>query len=214
MCLNKTRKESTSYYFKYLTSIILLLCSILLYNTSWFFSMKIFLLISVMSYWTSNNNKNSLSNQKTFDYLIMIPLKIWLNIISDEYCCAHNQFLLKFENYFTNQTPFFCFPEREQMAQGLKLTPTQVKIWFQNRRYKSKRQTFEKCDNLRKNMDSNNDVTTTGFSLGQQISQDSTFKYQNFSTTPPVYNHDYLCHETFRYSEVGMSFNWNEKVLI
>lgn len=43
------------------------------------------------------------------------------------------------------QAKYLTAPEREQLANSIHLTPTQVKIWFQNHRYKCKRQEKEKA---------------------------------------------------------------------
>lgn len=50
--------------------------------------------------------------------------------------------VLELERRFRQQR-YLSAPEREVLAQTLNLSPTQVKIWFQNRRYKSKRLQIE-----------------------------------------------------------------------
>lgn len=50
--------------------------------------------------------------------------------------------VLELERRFRQQR-YLSAPEREIMASALNLTATQVKIWFQNRRYKSKRVLIE-----------------------------------------------------------------------
>ncbi|KAF8381178.1 ceh-24 [Pristionchus pacificus] len=43
------------------------------------------------------------------------------------------------------QAKYLTAPEREALANSIHLTPTQVKIWFQNHRYKCKRQEKERA---------------------------------------------------------------------
>ncbi|VDO03372.1 unnamed protein product [Rodentolepis nana] len=53
--------------------------------------------------------------------------------------------VMELEKRFKQQK-YLTAPEREQLAQLINLTPTQVKIWFQNHRYKCKRAYKEKGD--------------------------------------------------------------------
>lgn len=54
--------------------------------------------------------------------------------------------VLELERRFRQQR-YLSAPEREILAQTLNLSATQVKIWFQNRRYKSKRVQIEASNN-------------------------------------------------------------------
>ncbi|KAL8173909.1 UNVERIFIED_CONTAM: hypothetical protein K2H54_034251 [Gekko kuhli] len=51
--------------------------------------------------------------------------------------------VFELESHFRQQK-YLSAPERDHLASLLKLTSTQVKIWFQNRRYKDKRQCQDK----------------------------------------------------------------------
>eukprot|EP00062_Callorhinchus_milii_P027629 gi/632991161/ref/XP_007884501.1/ PREDICTED: homeobox protein Nkx-3.1-like [Callorhinchus milii] len=59
---------------------------------------------------------------------------------------SHTQ-VLELENRF-NLQKYLSAPERLDLASALKLTETQVKIWFQNRRYKTKRRLLAAGRNL------------------------------------------------------------------
>nr|AMB26749.1 homeodomain protein NK2.1 [Leptochiton asellus] len=64
------------------------------------------------------------------------------------------------------QQKYLSAPEREHLASMINLTPTQVKIWFQNHRYKCKRQQKDKDK-----MDGSH--SSSGSSSQQQSSQQS-----------------------------------------
>ncbi|XP_076265743.1 homeobox protein Nkx-2.5-like [Rhynchophorus ferrugineus] len=92
---------------------------------------------------------------------------------------------------------YLSAPERDQMAIALKLTPTQVKIWFQNRRYKSKRQKMEKLEKEKKS-DAAPVTATSTFSVPPMTQ--NIYPFQT-STASPVYNSNCFYQDNLKYPE-------------
>jgi hypothetical protein len=92
---------------------------------------------------------------------------------------SHAQ-VYELERRFTVQK-YLTAHEREQLASMLHLTETQVKIWFQNRRYKNKRQQLEQARLSPKSCKELKDCTALS---GSPLPD---FKPQNFpvATVPP-----------------------------
>lgn len=119
------------------------------YFTAWYadyikLTVKKYLTLWVILYFTESLDTSCPSTSESSSYSSMGKQK------RSRAAFTHLQ-VLELEKKFNHQK-YLSAPERAHLASTLRLTETQVKIWFQNRRYKTKRkqQTSEFCKDVYK----------------------------------------------------------------
>ncbi|KAI3380807.1 hypothetical protein SNEBB_010063 [Seison nebaliae] len=80
------------------------------------------------------------------------------------------------------QQKYLSAPEREQLATLINLTPTQVKIWFQNHRYKCKRAHKEKEGEINENKTTNSNSTPIGSDEEDEEYTNEENEYQEYDS--------------------------------
>nr|XP_005891881.1 PREDICTED: homeobox protein Nkx-2.1 [Bos mutus] len=87
------------------------------------------------------------------------------------------------------QQKYLSAPEREHLASMIHLTPTQVKIWFQNHRYKMKRQAKDKAAQQQLQQDSGGGGGGAGCQQQQQQAQQQSPRPGSAGQSPDLAHH-------------------------